>query len=246
MRSENLIIGWFITCSLAALGSSALAQGDQTVSTHPSAATFASPDANAMTLAEPWTILSHTPPPIRNTAIVESSIEDAWKLWTDDTAVTDFLGYEAEIDLRPGGRYHIVFVPDAPTAIDRGNAGHVVAIDPMRMLSITWMTPMHMDELRGNSTSLVLYFTAIDGGKRTQVDLINTGYGTSTAWRRAYDYNVKGWDRVLSHFQYATDVGPIDWKKRAIDLKRDHTLPMWRSHMRAILKGENPYPKKDS
>lgn len=234
-------LGLILYAASLPLGPSAFAQEETTpVDTH-----LTSPDINAMTLAEPWTILSHTPPPITNYAIVDVTIEEAWRLWTDDSAIGNFMGFEAQIDLRPGGVYRVYFVPTAPTPVERGNDGKIVAIDPMRMLSITWMTPMHMTELRGNSTSLVLYFTAIDGGKRTRVDLINTGYGTSQAWRDAYDYNVKGWDRVLSHFQYATNIGPIDWQQRAKDLKRDHTLPMWRSHMRAIEKGENPYPNND-
>lgn len=241
MPCKFLVKQWLLGAMLYSCAGAISADADEPAA---AAAPLTSPDMNAMTLAEPWTVLSNTPPPITNYAIVDAPIEKAWSLWTDASAMPEFMGFDAEIDLRPGGVYRVIFVPTAPTPIERGNDGVIIAMDPMRMLSVTWMTPMHMEELRGNSTSLTLYFTAIDGGKRTQVDLMNTGYGTGKAWRQAYDYNVKGWDRVLSHFQYATNVGPIDWKQRASDLKRDRTLPMWRSHKRAVIRGEDPYPEQ--
>ena len=199
----------------------------------------ASPDANAMTIAQNWEVLSVTPPPIVNSVIVEAGIEDAWALWTDPERMPEFMGFDANIEPRAGGAYQVVFVTDADTAIGRGNDGQIIAIEPYRMLSFTWMTPMHMGELTGNSTSVTLYFTPLDGGQRTQVNLINVGYGNSEPWREAYAYNLRGWDRVLAHFQYALEVGPIDWTARAAELRQNGTLPMWREYKRRELRGEN-------
>ena len=208
------------------------------------AKTVVSPDMNAMTLAQPWTVLETVPPPIRNMAIVNAPIDKAWKAWTDPQAMSGFLGFSADLDPRPGGKFQVVFAPKAATPIQRGNDGRYIAIEPMRMLSVSWMTPMNMPELTGNSTTLTLYFTPIDGGKRTQIDLINVGYGTGPAWRAAYDYNVKGWERVLSHLQQALEVGPLDWDQRAEQLRRNHTLPYWRENKRKIANGQDPAPPK--
>lgn len=203
------------------------------------------PDVNAMVYAQGWETLSVMPPPIVNTIIVDGTIDDAWTLWTDEDRMPEFMGFDATIEAEVGGTFQVIFAEGADTPLKRGNDGRIVAIQDRRMLSFTWMTPMHMADLSGNSTLVTLYFTPIDGGKKVQVDLINTGYGLNDSWREAYAYNVRGWDRVLTHFEYAMEIGPIDWVQRAKDLRRDGTLPMWREHRRKVLKGENPWPRRD-
>lgn len=230
--------------ALLAAGATALAWMPS-VSAQNAASIVAPDDLNAMTLAQSWEVLQVTPPPITNTVIVEGPLENAWALWTDPARMPEFMGFAAEIDPQPGGIYRAIFVPQADTPLGRGNDGRVIAVEDRKMLSFTWMTPMHMSGLSGNSTFVTLHFTPLEGGKRTQVDLINVGYGTSEEWREAYVYNVRGWDRVLTHFQYAMEVGPIDWVQRAKDLKRDKTLPMWREYQRKVLKGEDPLARSD-
>jgi uncharacterized protein YndB with AHSA1/START domain len=201
------------------------------------------PDVNAMVYAQGWETLSVTPPPIVNTIIVDGTLDDAWALWTDENRMPEFMGFDAKIEAEVGGAYQVIFVEGADSPLKRGNDGRIVAMQEKRMLSFTWMTPMHMADLSGNSTLVTLYFTPIDGGKKVQVDLINTGYGLNEKWREAYAYNVRGWDRVLAHFEYAMENGPIDWVQRAQDLRRDGTLPMWREYRRKVLRGEDPWKR---
>jgi uncharacterized protein YndB with AHSA1/START domain len=214
----------------------------QPESSNPPSAVPASNDENAMVLAHEWTVLEVSPPPIRNRVIVNAPPERAWAAWTQSSRMLDFMGFAADIEPRPGGRFHITFNTSAKSQIERGNDGQIIAMEPGRMLSFTWMTPMHMAALTGNSTLVTLYFTPLDEGRRTEVELINTGYGTGKDWRAAHLYNVRGWDRVLSHFQYAMNIGPIDWVKRAADLKRDGTLQMWREQRRRQAEGDPPKP----
>lgn len=210
----------------------------------PTQAASPAQDENAMLQAQSWEVLRVTPPPISNTVIVKGSIEDAWALWTQSDRMTEFMGFDAEIEAKAGGAYRVIFAPDADTPLARGNDGIILAMEPHKMLSFSWMTPMHMKGLQGNSTVVTLHFTELNDGRGVQVDLINTGYGLSKDWRAAYSYNVRGWDRVLTHFEYAIEVGPIDWVKRAKDLKRDGTLPMWREYRRKVANGIDPLAKK--
>lgn len=219
-------------------GDEATASGDET-----SPMIIAAPDANAMVAAQPWETLRVTPPPIVNTVIVDGTLDDAWALWTDEARMPEFMGFDANIEARAGGAFQVIFVEDAATPLERGNDGRILAIEDKRMISFTWMTPMHMADLAGQSTVVTLYFTPIEGGEKVQVDLINIGYGQGSSWREAYGYNLRGWDRVLAHFEYAMENGPIDWVQRAQDLRRDGTLPMWREHQRKVLKGEDPYKR---
>jgi uncharacterized protein YndB with AHSA1/START domain len=152
------------------------------------------------------------PEPIRKTVIVDAPVSQVWNAWTTSDGVPTFMGYQAEVDLRPGGVYRVVFKTGETDPLDRGNDGRVVAVDPGKMLSVTWMTPMFMSELRGNSTSLVLYFSPLCEGSKTRVDLVNTGYGSGSRWLEAHAYNRKGWGTVLSRLVFRFRHGPIDWK----------------------------------
>ncbi len=228
----NLIRNSVLCAVAGAMAASSPAMAQEEVS-------IASPDSNAMTVADHWQVLRVTPPPIVNSIIVNAPVDEAWALWTDEKRMLEFMGFDANIEPEAGGAYQVIFVTNAETAIGRGNDGEIIAIEPKRMLSFTWMTPMHMSELTGNSTFVTLYFTPIDDGARTQVDLINVGYGLGKDWHDAYAYNLRGWDRVLAHFQYALEVGPIDWVARAKELRRNGTLPMWREYKRRELRGED-------
>ncbi len=194
----------------------------------------AASDESFMLNASPWTTLETLPPPIRNSAVVEAPLAQAWNAWTTVEGIVAFLGVKADVDLRPGGIYRVAFKTDAPTPREQGNDGRIIALEPMKMLSVTWMTPMHMQELSGNSTTLTLYFTAIDGGKRTQVDLINSGYGLGPRWHEAYDYNVRGWDRVLSVLEYRFETGPVDAQLRIDEMAKYKTMRFWREHKRRV------------
>lgn len=168
------------------------------------------------------------PVPIENSAVINAPINEVWAAWTTPEGVPTFLGFAADVHPQPRGVFRVVFAPEKSTPLERGNDGIVVAVEHQRMLSVTWMTPMHMPNLKGNSTSLVLYFDQIDDGRRTLVRLINSGYGSGPEWQAAYQYNIKGWDRVLSALEYRFETGPIDWTWAMAELKSKGVFPWWR------------------
>ena len=168
------------------------------------------------------------PPPIEVSAIVEAPVEEVWKAWTTSEGIPTFMGFGAEVDARPRGVFRVIFNVDKSALLDRGNDGIIVAIEPMSMLSVLWMTPMNMPNLRGNSTSLMIYFQKIDDGKRTLVRIVNAGYGLGPDWAAAYQYNVRGWDRVLQGLQYRFKTGPIDWKWAMEEFRKTGAFPWWR------------------
>ena len=188
---------------------------------------------SVMREAQGWTVLDMLPPPIRNAAVVEAPLEQVWQAWTSREGVKSFLGLDGEVEARAGGLYRVIYVPGGVTPLARGNDGRVLAMEPMRMLSVTWMTPMHMTALSGQSTVLTLYFTPQDEGRRTRVDLVNSGYGTGPLWQAAHAYNVKGWDRVLSGLEARFRYGPLQWEQLISGMKDGGGLPYWREHLRA-------------
>lgn len=158
-----------------------------------------------------WAQDDATSVPINRSVIVDAPISEVWKSWTTSAGVPTFMGLDAEIDLRPRGTFRVLFDRAGTSPIGRGNDGQILAFEPMKMLSITWMTPMFMPELSGESTSIVLRFMPLCKGSKSRVDLVNSGYGSGPKWREAYAYNSKGWVTVLSRLAYRFKYGPINW-----------------------------------
>lgn len=186
----------------------------------------------ALTFAGESQAAPNTTQRIENSAIVDAPIKEVWEAWTTSEGLPTFVGLDAAVEAKPRGVFRIVFQPDGNDPIARGVDGTIIAIEPMKMLSVTWMTPMHMPELTGNSTSLVLYFDEINNGTQTRVRLYNSGYGVGPKWVEAYEYNLKGWDRVLSTLEYRFETGPIDWEWAIKEMKKGAGWPWWRENRR--------------
>jgi Activator of Hsp90 ATPase homolog 1-like protein len=66
------------------------------------------------------------PEPIRKVVIVDAPPEQVWGAWATSGGVPTFMGYQAEVDLRPGGAFRVVFDPipdsDRPRRIDASGA----------------------------------------------------------------------------------------------------------------------------
>lgn len=167
--------------------------------------------------------------PISNHAIVNAPVAEVWDAWTKSDELPKFVGRGAEIDLRPRGVYRVVFFPEKVSPVDRGNDGLILSLEPERMLTFTWMTPLNMRRLRGNSTVVSLHFTPLDE-RTTRVDLINTGYGQGEDWQAAYAYNVKGWDRILAALEYRFKIGKaIDRDAELEKMRKTGRMSYWRT-----------------
>lgn len=169
--------------------------------------------------------------PIKNSATLNVSVRDLWEAWTTNEGAQAWLAPAVEIDGRPGGVYRAIYNTLATRVIDRGNDGKIIAMEQEKLLVITWMTPLHMQELKGNSTVVVVHFHDL-GPNRSRVDILNTGYGQGPLWEAAYSYNVKGWDRILSALEYRFDAGPMDWPGRVKELKETGKISYWRENRR--------------
>jgi uncharacterized protein YndB with AHSA1/START domain len=165
------------------------------------------------------------PAPIEASVLVPAPIEDVWNAWTTSQGVPTFMGLGAEIDARPRGVFRVAFDLARTAPLDRGNDGIVLAVEPQRMLSVSWMTPMHMANLRGNSTLLTVYFEKLDDPGSTRVRIVNSGYGVGDDWAAAHAYNVNGWPRVLSALEYRFRTGPIDWDWAMREMRKSGRWP---------------------
>ncbi len=145
---------------------------------------------------------------IRESVIVPASVEKVWAAWTTREGLKRFFGADAKVELRVGGPFEIVFVPDAPAG-SRGSEGcRILSFVPREMLAFSWSAPPSMPEIREERTQVVLHFDEL-GPQRTRVRLVNVGWGQGPKWDEAFAYFSQAWPYVLAslkgHFMKQSD-----------------------------------------
>ena len=133
---------------------------------------------------------------LEHEVVVAASPRDAWDAWVNPSRVVEFLGSEARIDLRIGGRYEILFLLDAPEGEQGAEGCRILAYLPGEMLAFSWNAPPHMPEIRGLHTWVVVTFQGPPQGP-TRVRLVQTGFGEGPVWDSDVAYFTAAWGRVL-------------------------------------------------
>jgi len=174
-----------------------------------------------------------TPPKrrFRLEAVVKGSPELVYQLWTSEAGAEKFFAPKARIDLRPGGRYEMIFDPDMdPDGAIRGTKGcHIVRIVRNRELVFEWIAfvaqqspgrsgPPYLPEPERSAhrTRVVVRFSAVAGEPpRTRVVLVNEGFGSGEKWDEAFAYfRDRGWPQVLAQLKAYCDHGQLaPWAK---------------------------------
>jgi uncharacterized protein YndB with AHSA1/START domain len=134
---------------------------------------------------------------VEHEVVVAASPGAAWDAWVDPQRVVNFLGAEARIDLRIGGRYEILFLLEAPEGQQGAEGCRILAYLPGEMLAFSWNAPPQMPELRGLHTWVVVTFQGSPEGP-TRVRLVQTGFGEGPLWDEDVSYFTAAWGRVLA------------------------------------------------
>ena len=134
---------------------------------------------------------------VEHEVVVAASPQDAWEAWVDPGRVVNFLGAEACIDLRIGGRYEILFLLDAPEG-QRGAEGcRLLSYLPGEMLAFSWNAPPHLSEIRLLHAWVVVTFRGPPEGP-TRVRLVQAGFGEGPMWDEDVADFTASWGRVLA------------------------------------------------
>jgi len=148
---------------------------------------------------------------IRAETIVGASRDEVWGAWTTDEGIKSFLAPSCNIDLRVNGSYEVFFDLEAEPGRRGGEGVRILALEPKRMLSITWNAPPHLSEVRKQWTHVTVRFEEIQKGQ-TRVTLTHDGWGEGKEWNKAFAYFARAWvEVVLSRLKHRFSFGPIDW-----------------------------------
>jgi uncharacterized protein YndB with AHSA1/START domain len=142
--------------------------------------------------------------------IVSATIDQVWHAWTTSEGARTFFSESANIELRPGGPYEILFVMENPAGQRGSEDCRVLSFLPRKMLTFEWNAPPEFGPLRGQHTLMVILFSEYKSGEVT-VSLYQHGWGRGEAWDKLYDYFDRAWGYVLKNLQQRFIDGPIDW-----------------------------------
>ncbi len=159
-----------------------------------------------------WAAISSSAPAMNDksievTRVFDAPIADAWNTWTTAEGFTAAMGADCTIELKPGGKFEIIWVPEQPEG-ERGSEGcTVLSFIPLRMFSFTWNAPPQFADARGKHTFVVVEFSPL-GANQTKVTLRHLG------WPDDMDENMQG---TLEYFTAA-------WPK-VLDIMASHHNP---------------------
>ena len=148
---------------------------------------------------------------IAGEVVVAAPIEQVWEAWTTSAGAESFFAPRARVEARPGGRYEMLFLLDAPPG-GQGSEGMIVlAVQAPRLLAFTWNAPPHLPQARGQMTHVVIRLAPAGDGA-TRVTLRHDGWGEGGEWDAAFAYFERAWNRtVLPRLRHRFAVGPVDW-----------------------------------
>ncbi|MBN2083912.1 MAG: SRPBCC domain-containing protein [Anaerolineales bacterium] len=148
---------------------------------------------------------------VEGEVIVDAPIERVWRAWTVAEEAQTFFAPKCAIDLRPGGKYEMLFDLKAAPGDQGGEGVVLLALQPPVMLSFSWNAPPELPDIRAQRTHVTVRLQSVEPD-RTRVSLIHDGWGEGDGWDAAYDYFERAWKRVvLPRLKYRFEHGPINW-----------------------------------
>lgn len=133
--------------------------------------------------------------------VVDAPRDSVWDVWTTPEGITSFFSPEANVELKVGGRFEMLFNPDKAMAGSRGGEGcRILSYLPKEMLTFSWNAPPQYAEARRYRTRVVLQFSDAGPGA-TRVKLTHLGWGPEPIWNDVYDYFDSAWGRVMENLQ---------------------------------------------
>jgi uncharacterized protein YndB with AHSA1/START domain len=147
---------------------------------------------------------------IRQVLTIPAPADAVWTAWSTSEGLSTFFAPKATIELWPGGRFELLFRPDAPEG-HRGSEGcRIQTFVPNSLLAFEWNAPPQFPTVRLRRTWVVVQIQA-QGLVATRVSLTHLGWGDGPEWDAAFQYFRRSWGIVLARLEHRFESGPLGW-----------------------------------
>lgn len=123
---------------------------------------------------------------------------EAFKYFSDEDRITEWLCYEAKIDPYVDGRYELFWEPDE----DHQNSTQgcrITSFEKPYLISFDWKGPRSLDKVMNQTdplTHVSVFFYPLKEG-HTRVVLQHTGFRKTEEWLPARMFFEKAWEMAL-------------------------------------------------
>ncbi len=148
---------------------------------------------------------------IEKEVLVNTPVNKVWDAWTTEEGAKTFFAPDANIELKVGGKYEILFDLNAPKGKQGGEGVKILSFLTEKMLSFDWNAPPQFGALRDEKTFVIVMFEKVNENQ-TKITLTHMGWIERDDWNKVYDYFMTAWDIVLGRLKYCFEKGPIDWE----------------------------------
>lgn len=130
---------------------------------------------------------------IVQTTLLNCSAEQAFKLFTNNKHLEQWLTAKADIETHVGGKFELFWEPDNP--LNNSTIGcKVLAVESPHYINFEWKGPVQFKAFMNIAeplTNITIIFT--EKPKHTNVTLIHTGWRNSDEWEQARMYFINAW-----------------------------------------------------
>jgi uncharacterized protein YndB with AHSA1/START domain len=144
--------------------------------------------------------------------LVDATVDEVWRAWTSLEGVKRFFAPDAKLEIRPHGKYEVLFDPKEPEGLKGSEGCTVLSYVPMKMFSFTWGAPPQFPKARREIAQWVVLFFDEAGPKRTRVSFQGLGWKDDNEGKQVYEYFDRAWDLVLARLAHSFTHGPLDWE----------------------------------
>jgi uncharacterized protein YndB with AHSA1/START domain len=144
--------------------------------------------------------------------LVDATLDEVWRAWTTLEGIKKFFAPDARLDIRPRGKYEILFDPDQPEGEKGAEGCTVLSYVPLKMLSFSWGAPPEFPNARKEIAQWVVLFFNEVGPNQTLVSFQEFGWKDDKEGEQVYEYFDRAWAVVLARLAHSFTHGPMDWE----------------------------------
>jgi uncharacterized protein YndB with AHSA1/START domain len=148
---------------------------------------------------------------LAKSVMVGASLDEVWRAWTTPEGIKTFFAPDVRLDLKPKGRYEVLFNPEKPEGLKGGEGCTVLSYVPLKMFSFTWNAPPEFPKARMEIAQWVVLSFEKAGPSQTLVGFQEFGWKDDREGQLVYEYFDRAWDVVLARLAHSFTDGPIDW-----------------------------------